>query len=81
MGGAVGIAAHVGGALGAALAHLARTAFITAMDLGLAAGAIVAAAGSLIALVALPARPGDTSQSPASPLASPPAPTSVRAHR
>ena len=67
MGGALGIAAHVGGALGAALAHLARTAFISGMDLGLAVGAVAAAAGGLLALAALPARPAGPGQPPASP--------------
>jgi len=56
VGGALGVAVHVGGPLGAALAHLARSAFISGMDLGLATGAI-AAAGGLLALAALPARP------------------------
>jgi EmrB/QacA subfamily drug resistance transporter len=69
VGGALGIAGHVSGTLGAALAHLARTAFISGMDLGLAAGAIAAAVGGLLALAALPARPADTSQPPASPAA------------
>jgi hypothetical protein len=68
VGGALGVAVHVGGPLGAALAHLARSAFISGMDLGLATGAIVAAAGGLLALAALPARPArpaGTSQPPA----------------
>jgi len=67
VGGALGVAVHVGGPLGAALAHLARSAFISGMDLGLATGAI-AAAGGLLALAALPARPArpaGTSQPPA----------------
>jgi len=66
IGGALGVAAHVGGVPGAALAHLARGAFISGMDLGLATGAIVAAAGGLLALVALPSRPAATS-APVSP--------------
>jgi EmrB/QacA subfamily drug resistance transporter len=56
LGGALGVAAQVGGALGAELAHLARSAFISGMDLGLATGACVAAAGCIIALLALPSR-------------------------
>ena len=67
VGGALGVAVHVGGPLGAALAHLARSAFISGMDLGLATGAI-AAAGGLLALATLPARPArpaGTSQPPA----------------
>jgi hypothetical protein len=50
------VAARVGGFLGAELAHLARSAFASGMDLGLATGACVAAAGCLIALIALPSR-------------------------
>jgi len=57
LGGALAVAAHVGGILGAALVHLARSAFISGMDLGLAVGAVVALAGALLALAALPARP------------------------
>jgi EmrB/QacA subfamily drug resistance transporter len=56
VGGALAVAAHVGGVLGAALGHLARSAFASGMDLGLTTGACVAAAGCLIALVALPSR-------------------------
>ena len=56
VGAALAVAAHVGGVLGAALAHLARSAFVSGMDLGLATGAFVAAAGCLIALLALPSR-------------------------
>ena len=56
LGGALGVAGRVGGVLGAELSHLARASFISGMDLGLAAGACVAAVGCLIALLALPAR-------------------------
>ena len=56
VGGALGVAAHLGGVLGAALGHLARSAFASGMDLGLTTGAWVAAAGCLIALIALPSR-------------------------
>ena len=48
----------VGGFLGTALAHLARSAFISGMDLGLLTGACVAIAGCLIAQIALPSRTG-----------------------
>jgi hypothetical protein len=41
---------------GAALGHLARSAFSSGMSLGLTTGACVAAAGCLIALLALPSR-------------------------
>ena len=57
LGSALEVAAQVGGAAGAALAHLARSAFVSGMDLGLQAAAIVALAGALLALLALPSRP------------------------
>ena len=56
LGGALAVADRLGGVLGAELAHLARSAFVSGMDLGLATGACVAAAGCLIALLALPSR-------------------------
>jgi EmrB/QacA subfamily drug resistance transporter len=56
IGGGLGVAARAGGAVGAMLAHLARAAFISGADLGLRAGAVVALAGCLLALAALPAR-------------------------
>ena len=56
LGGALGVASQAGGVLGAQLGHLARSAFVSGMDLGLATGACVAAAGCLIALIALPSR-------------------------
>jgi EmrB/QacA subfamily drug resistance transporter len=57
LGGALAVAQRVGGATGQALAHEARTAFISGMDLGLATGAVVAGCGALLALIALPGRP------------------------
>ncbi len=56
LGGALGVAGRAGGALGAELGNLARSAFVSGMDLGLATAACVAAAGCLIALLALPSR-------------------------
>jgi len=56
VGGALAVASRVGGFLGAELGHLARSAFVSGMDLGLATGACVAVAGCLIALIALPSR-------------------------
>jgi hypothetical protein len=56
LGGALAVAGRVGGVLGAELGNLARASFVSGMDLGLATGARVAAAGCLIALVALPSR-------------------------
>ncbi len=56
LGGALEVAARVGGALGADLAEVARQAFVSGMDLGLATGAFVALGGCLIALLVLPGR-------------------------
>ena len=59
LGGALEVAARVGGYLGAGLGQLARSAFASGMDLGLTTGACVAAAGCLIALIALPSKAPD----------------------
>lgn len=56
LGGALEVAARVGGPLGAELAEDARQAFVSGMDLGLLAGAFVALAGALIAFVVLPGK-------------------------
>ncbi len=56
IGGALTVAAHLGGGLGADLAQVARSAFISGMDLGLATGAGVAIAGAVLALAWLPGR-------------------------
>jgi EmrB/QacA subfamily drug resistance transporter len=56
VGGALNVAGQLGGTLGSELAHLARSAFISGMDLGLETGAAVAVAGCVIALLALPSR-------------------------
>ncbi len=58
IGGALEVAARVGGTLGAELERVARTAFLSGMDLGLVTGAAVAVAGGLLALVLLPGLPG-----------------------
>jgi EmrB/QacA subfamily drug resistance transporter len=57
LGGALQVAAHLGGSAASLLAHLASSAFISGMDLGLQAAAIVAFAGAAVALLLLPARP------------------------
>jgi EmrB/QacA subfamily drug resistance transporter len=57
VGGALGVAAHVGGVAGTELAQLARAAFVSGMDLGVATGAAVAVSGCLLALIWLPRRP------------------------
>ena len=56
VGGALEVASRIGGVLGAQLGHLARSAFANGMDLDLTVAACVAAAGCLIALIALPSR-------------------------
>jgi hypothetical protein len=58
------VAGHAGGILGAGLAHLARTAFVSGMDLGLTVGAAVAVAGCLLALAVLPSRPAGDNDHP-----------------
>ncbi len=58
LGGALAVAARAGGATGQLLTLLAKTAFVSGMDLGLRAGAVVAIAGCLLAIAWLPARPG-----------------------
>ena len=57
VGGALDVAARVGGATGHRLAHAARAAFISGGGLGLLTAAAVALAGCVLALTTLPARP------------------------
>ena len=57
IGGALAVAARLGGALGALLAHAAHAAFMSGADLGLRVAAAVALGGFVLALVALPTRP------------------------
>jgi EmrB/QacA subfamily drug resistance transporter len=54
LGGALEVAARAGGVLGAGLAHVAREAFASGMDLGLVTGALVVLGGALVALIVLP---------------------------
>lgn len=63
LGGALGASAHLPGPIGAQLGEAARSAFMSGMTVGLRLGAILALAGALLALVALPARPGQRAQS------------------
>jgi EmrB/QacA subfamily drug resistance transporter len=56
VGGALAVAGRVGGALGAQLAQVAKSAFVSGMDLGLTTGAAVALAGGILALLWLPGR-------------------------
>ena len=55
LGGAIAVAARVGGPDGMALARLAREAFASGMDLGLVTGAVALLGGALVALFVLPA--------------------------
>jgi EmrB/QacA subfamily drug resistance transporter len=57
VGGALGVAARVGGATGHLLAHVARSAFISGADLGLLVAAAVVLVGCVLALLTLPTRP------------------------
>ena len=50
------MAARAGGQLGTELAQVAKSAFVSGMDLGLLTGAFVALGGCLVALVVLPKR-------------------------
>ncbi len=62
LGGALSVAAHLGSITGQLLAVLARSAFISGMDLGLEVSAAVALAAAVLALVALPARPAPVAE-------------------
>jgi MFS family permease len=59
IGGALGIAQHAGGLLGQELSRVACSAFMGGMDLAFFTGAVVALAGAVVALAALPARQAD----------------------
>ncbi|HUA12505.1 MAG TPA: DHA2 family efflux MFS transporter permease subunit [Solirubrobacteraceae bacterium] len=56
LGGAMRIAAHLGPPFAELLELHARAAFVSGADLGLLVGALVALAGAIVALVALPGR-------------------------
>jgi EmrB/QacA subfamily drug resistance transporter len=56
VGGALGVAQHVGGLMGQELSRIACSAFMGGMDLAFFTGAVVALAGALVALIALPSR-------------------------
>ncbi len=56
LGGALPLAAHVGGAAGALLAHTARAAFMSGNEIALAVGAAVALGGAVLVIVRLPSR-------------------------
>ncbi len=56
LGGALQVAKLAPGGLGVLLAHAARVAFMSGMNLGLDVSAGIAAAGAIVALIALPLR-------------------------
>ena len=56
LGGALAVAAAAGGTVGTLLAHAARAAYASGMDLGLLTASMVALGGCLLALTWLPAR-------------------------
>ncbi len=64
LGGALAVAARVGGATAVLLAHSARAAFMSGMQLSLAVGALVALAGALLVLAYLPSRTSQSSPDP-----------------
>ncbi len=64
LGGALSVAERAGGILGLGISRAARAAFIDGMGLGLEVGAAVVLAGVLIALIALPMRPGGSPERP-----------------
>jgi hypothetical protein len=57
-GSALALAHHVGGTTGAAIAHAARTAFMSGMDVGLLTTAAVALVAAMIGLLTLPGKSG-----------------------
>jgi hypothetical protein len=58
-GGALGVAQHVGGNLGAELADVARRSFVSGMDLGLVVGAAVVGVAGVVVIAVLPNRAPD----------------------
>jgi predicted MFS family arabinose efflux permease len=62
LGDALAVAGRAGGATGELLTHVAKTAFVNGMDLGLLTGSAVAMAGCLLVLLWLPGRPGQRSK-------------------
>ncbi len=55
-GGALAVATRAGGSTGLLLAHAARAAFMSGVEVSMAAGAVVALAGALVVLARLPSR-------------------------
>jgi len=61
LGGAMEVAQHVGGQVGAALSGAARSAFLSGMDLGMVVAAAVVGVASVVVAITLPNRPSRTS--------------------
>ena len=74
LGGALGVAARVGGTLGEELASAGRAAFLSGMDLALTVGAVVAGVAALGVLALLPPRAERSAPKAESPRGSAPAP-------
>jgi Na+/melibiose symporter-like transporter len=68
LGGALTVAATVGGARGAALAHAARAAFMSGNEVSLAVGAAIALGAVLLVLAPLPSRTPDLPPDPNPPV-------------
>jgi EmrB/QacA subfamily drug resistance transporter len=60
LGGALGVAEHVGGRLGAELADAGRHAFVSGMDLAVTVGAVVVGVAALVVFALLPNRGAPT---------------------
>jgi EmrB/QacA subfamily drug resistance transporter len=69
IGGALAVAARIGGPAGEHVADAARTAFVSGMHSALLVGAAVALAGAIVALRWLPARAAEESAAPAAAVA------------
>ncbi len=64
LGGALSVARVVGGSTGTLLAHAARAAFMSGLEVSFAVGAVVAAAGAVLVVARLSTGPGVTRQPP-----------------
>jgi len=62
LGGALGVASHVGGVFGARLAASARESFINGMVFSVRVGAVIAGAAAALVLLFLPARASERSE-------------------
>ena len=71
LGGALSVARRLGGALGAALAGVARQAFVSGLVLAVLVGAVAVGTGALIVLGVLPSRPRPSGRAVTAPPAEP----------